>query len=307
MAAPATQLDPERQRDSSKAGLLRDRRGVVMIEFVIVLVPMMLFFFAVLQYGLTSAASLVVRHSAVVGARAAVVVFDDGNGAYGGADRGLIWDDGELSERAQKVREATYLPLAAVAPAAAHMVPGISSAHDGLGDTLSRLFAHVVNRSAFIAVTFPTGPGAEGDDFHRDAPYGPTEDITVRVTMLFRCMIPMASVFMCRRGTEILTGLPVDEIVGAVSSVTSGELFDAALKGDFNRVRELSQVDEARARAEGRGGADQSQAMRELAYVDEVGLQWIGLLGARRFMILSAEATLPNQGARYYPREGDGG
>jgi hypothetical protein len=175
----------------------------------------------------------------------------------------------------------------------------------GLGDTASRFLMRRRHADSFVAVTFPKEPGATGDDYHRVDDYGPREDITVRVTLLFHCVIPMASRYMCDKGYEILTGLPIDDIAGAFTRLRDPEIFDAAMSGDFARVRELSGYDDIR-EANDRL-ADSDQWMRELQHVDVTELQTGAMLTQQRFMVLRAEATLPNQGAPYYPREASDG
>ncbi len=60
-------------KESKKAGLHRDQRGAVLAEFVVVLIPLLTVFFVFVQLSAIAAASLVVKHSAIVGARAAAV------------------------------------------------------------------------------------------------------------------------------------------------------------------------------------------------------------------------------------------
>ncbi len=56
-----------------------DSRGAVLAEFVIALVPLLTMFFSFVQLSRISAARLVVKHSAIVGARAAAVVSNGNN------------------------------------------------------------------------------------------------------------------------------------------------------------------------------------------------------------------------------------
>jgi hypothetical protein len=57
--------------------VLRDARGVVMMEFLIALFPVMLAFLGTAQFAFATVGKLLVRHAAVVGARAAVVVIEE--------------------------------------------------------------------------------------------------------------------------------------------------------------------------------------------------------------------------------------
>lgn len=59
--------------------LKEDSRGAVLAEFCIALVPLLTMFFSFVQLSRISAARLVVKHSAIVGARAAAVVSNANN------------------------------------------------------------------------------------------------------------------------------------------------------------------------------------------------------------------------------------
>ncbi|MBX3225735.1 MAG: pilus assembly protein [Labilithrix sp.] len=54
--------------------LMRNTKGAVMAEFVIAIVPVMTTFFSFVQLSRIATARLVVKHSAIVGARAAAVM-----------------------------------------------------------------------------------------------------------------------------------------------------------------------------------------------------------------------------------------
>src|SRR4051812_39033367 len=67
----------------------KDTRGAVLAEFCIALVPLLTMFFSFVQLARMSAARLMVKHSAIVGARAAAVVSNGANnnpGANSGAN-----------------------------------------------------------------------------------------------------------------------------------------------------------------------------------------------------------------------------
>src|SRR5262245_32602209 len=54
--------------------LLRDVRGAVLVEFVVAIVPVLTMFFTFVQLAKIASARLVVKHAAIVGARAAAVI-----------------------------------------------------------------------------------------------------------------------------------------------------------------------------------------------------------------------------------------
>lgn len=77
---------------TKKTGLVKDQRGAVLAEFVVAIMPLLTIFFVFVQLSSIAVASLLVKHSAVVGARAAAV-YASGNdnlpeacGAGGGGD-----------------------------------------------------------------------------------------------------------------------------------------------------------------------------------------------------------------------------
>lgn len=66
---------------SNSAGTLRrlrrGRRGAVLAEFCIAIVPVLTTFFAFVQLSRMAAAKLVLKHGAIVGARAAAVIWNE--------------------------------------------------------------------------------------------------------------------------------------------------------------------------------------------------------------------------------------
>lgn len=67
------------ERRKKPEGLLRDTRGAVLAEFVVAIFPLLTIFFVFLQLSAIAAATLIVKHSAVIGARAASVLSNKNN------------------------------------------------------------------------------------------------------------------------------------------------------------------------------------------------------------------------------------
>lgn len=67
-----------------------DERGVVYVEFLIAFFPLFLLFLALCQLALVGAAEAVVRHSAYAAARSAIVVLEDDPKKFDRADRGSL-------------------------------------------------------------------------------------------------------------------------------------------------------------------------------------------------------------------------
>ena len=195
--------------------LRSDARGVVYVEFLLVFMPVFILFLALVQLGFAYGARLVVQHAATRAGRAAVVVIDDDPSHFGGEPRGrldpfgpaagrspldLFMDgagfgargsDGPGSARFRDVRAAASVPLLAMAPATLAANADLVAA---IGDGEERILegARRYNRNA-LAVTFLSAPGVNDTR----STFGPTDAVTVRVTYVFRCSVPMVSAMMC--------------------------------------------------------------------------------------------------------------
>lgn len=145
----------------TRCALASDARGVVMLEFLIAFVPVLVLFLGAVQLALLSAAELVVQHAAIAGARSAAVVLDDDLARYENAARGDL-----LGARAQAISRAVLHPLSTLAAS----VPEATT------------------------VAFPVAPSSPqlATDFAEDA-----ETVTVRVTHLARCVVPIARALGC--------------------------------------------------------------------------------------------------------------
>ena len=67
-----------KKTEAGKRSLRTDTRGAVLAEFVVAIFPLLTVFFVFLQISAVSVAKLMVKHSAVVGARAATVFSNKG-------------------------------------------------------------------------------------------------------------------------------------------------------------------------------------------------------------------------------------
>lgn len=269
-------------------------RGVVMLEMLLCLMPVMVMFMATVQASFLSVAHLMVRHAAQRGARTAIVVLEEDPKYFGDSPRGHLGlpdasqsrSQGQstfpnLSEkfdeiidalidreptRINAIRTAIYLPMALIGPGG--MATG------------------VVYNLVATAVTFPQAPKSE---MPRTNDYGPTDEITVRVTYLFQCEIPIASFFMCDKLYEIETGLPINDAIGASGALLGGNVDDA--------VRQAQHARQIRRRLK-----RQEPAMRQLENVELPDAQALLMLAGGRFTTIQAEVTMPIQGAKYYAR-----
>lgn len=274
-----------------RARLERDVRGVVYAEFLMAFMPFFLLFLATLQLAFIAAARIVVKHAAVMAARSAVLVIDDdpyfdassstrrkmlASGKQGAEPKGesallarvdtspitRVGQERRGCDRLKRVRQAAYLPLSVIAPPPAQLarlLPGSKlvaqvlgdegpSVQDAIGTSPWARVAFglgVYNRFA-SAVTFPERPGSQelrslkGDG----ALFADDEVVTVRLSYLFGCHVPLARDIVCR---------------------------------SFRKREDLG----------------------ELRHAERTDLQDLVLLSGERFVLLHAEASMPNQGAPY--------
>ncbi|HKY34632.1 MAG TPA: TadE family protein [Polyangiaceae bacterium] len=291
------------------AALVPDQRGVVYVEFLIAFFPLFILFFSVCQLALIASARLVVEHAAQSAVRTAIVILDEPPADFGDAPRGFLSqgqpnpassaeallsalgvDIQEPSDalaadiasagvnsaigatggeqagaRMVPIRTAAYFPLLALAPRPSTLLgTDAQSLGDGLPEGFgSRMQFGLEFLRAAAVVTVHDGPAAEA---LAAEPVEPKAPVTVRVTYLFHCAVPLARILVCDSLLSLLT--PETSLFGL--SLPTGKR--AAL------IRRLKL-------------AEAPGALQKLANP------------ASRFAVLTAEATLPNQGARYYQPE----
>jgi hypothetical protein len=273
-------------------GLVLDARGAIYLEFLIAFGPMFLLFLGICQLALIATAELVVRHSANAAVRSAIVVLEESPRDYLDAPRGslsagspvaghgaeavlsalglALTPEGEANKHDTKgsgseaprqqgarmvpIRTAAYFPLLVLAPKA-NATAGASSLSGSLPSNFTDelRFALAFTRSATV-VTVHTRAGAEElarEPVERDA------NVTVRVTYLYPCGVPMVRTLICHTLASLLK--PSGARVGTGAELPS-------------RMRL----------------AETPAGLEHLVSPDA------------RFAVLSAEGTLPNQGAAYY-------
>jgi hypothetical protein len=285
-------------RPSARNTLARsaDARGVVLIEFLMAFVPVFVMFLGIVQLALLSVAKLVVQHAAVAGVRSAIVVLDDDPRFYGGTDRGDI--GGTSTERSDSfehalgtrlgtgngaesapsvslggprmaaIRRVVHMKLAAIAPEPALIARLLlptsqGSVRDALG---SMPGARLWSGLAFYlpiatAVTFPV---AEGADELIEGNVPAKGSVTVRVTHLVPCLVPLVAGLMCQR----LAWNPITrQLWAGLDSSTA-----------------------------------QQRALRELRLAPGASDQLLLGLTGLPMALLQAEATMPSQSALYFYR-----
>lgn len=136
----------------------RATRGAVYVEFLIAFLPLFSFFMGLVQLGFVETANLVVKHAAVVGARAAVVVLPDDESEYDG----MALNRAE-GKRKDAIDRAVKIPLRTLSP---FPTP---------------------------KVTFPTNPGGTDSRVR----FGRDDVVRVRVEYDYQCRIPIGRSMVC--------------------------------------------------------------------------------------------------------------
>ncbi len=282
---------------------LRESRGVVMIEFLIAFLPILLLFLGTLQLSLLYVADLFVRHAAITAVRAAIVVLPDDPSFYGGEKTGQISESGgqastasdELGAlagafggvpaqssgkltalgnspgpRLSAIRRAAGLPLSAIAPEVNTVLRLFTdgekalSVSDVLGTSpLTRLASALLEYNpAAMAVTFPESPGSNK---LRTDHVPCTGDVTLRVTYLYHCGIPLASALLCDSALSAAFKLMLQHVLGKPKD----------------------------------GSSDYKQGLEEIDHAPASSARALLLATRARFRMLRAEASMPNQSASY--------
>lgn len=293
--------------------VLRDTRGAAYVEFLIAFIPVFLLFLGMLQAALLYGANLVVSHAATSAARSAVVVLPDDPRRYGDEPVNVVdysgvggstgdaisgfFDGFGLgggappaagtagSARLNAIRSAASMPLLAVSPSFEQLVsePTVYRAVGGNPGSRAATGAALYNRAA-LSVTFPERPSSR----RFRTRFGPDEDVTVRVTYLFHCGVPLASWYMCDDYLSLRGGVPRAALEDLARGTASGTASPDEIASMVRRVRQ-SRERLARARP----------GMEELGYAEAPWLGYLTALTGSRFVVLRAEATMRNQGADY--------
>jgi hypothetical protein len=275
----------------------------VYVEFLLAFMPVFLLFLGICQLALMNTAALVVRHAAYVAARSAIVVLEDDPERYDDAPRG------EISVKRPAPGVAMPMLLAALGLSRGELpmpdlVPELPEG-DGDDEVPPQQGARMVpiRTAAYVRLltlapkTTATGERSDsvmasvssdllGDlvsalaytesaaviTLHRNGavelplePIPSTAPVTARVTYLYTCRVPVVRVVMCRTLASLMA--PADE--------------SEAAEAEASVLAERMQFSERPAELERAVG-----------------------VGAR-LAVLSADVTLPNQGAAYVYAEAE--
>ncbi|HUT76206.1 MAG TPA: TadE/TadG family type IV pilus assembly protein [Polyangia bacterium] len=182
--------------------VVRDRLGAAYVEFLVVIGPFLVLVLGLTQLGLLFGADLLVAHAAGKAARAAIVILPDDHedADYGGVPVNQVGLGGEglgaymlapSGGRLAAIRDAARLTLSPIGPSLDSVNPG-SVAGALIQPSGVSLLSGLIGWTALaVAVSFPDGEGGFRTTFD---PRGP---VTVRVTYLFRCAVPLGRDLLC--------------------------------------------------------------------------------------------------------------
>ena len=291
--------------DSKTRKLGRDEKGVVYVEFLLVFPPIFVLFLVTMQWALLSASDLGVRHAASAAVRSAIVVLPDDKEFYEGQEAneipvsgscsegfvgkihkllgkvginsGVIPDDGQCpgGARMSTIRFAAIMRMMPFSPNPQSIAPAAFGGVIGQLGVAGWVAGAAAYAYGATAVTFPKEPGS--DEVVYSWTPAPETNVTVRVTYLAHCGIPIARYLMCDKPSSII---PQSGWVDTAKTIMNQD------------PRESQSVRDRRSRAQKKFGG------LSLAVGNRVLLGAL-LASGERFQILSAEATLPLASASY--------
>jgi hypothetical protein len=204
------------------------------------------------------------------------------------------------TERLNHVRNAAYWPLGVLSPSAvqvARWLPMVGALNSEQSDrslasdlgeppALRVLTGVGVYGRVGAAITFPTAPRSSASKSSRDAVFTDDEAVTVRVTYLLPCNVPLAREILCEDLVG-MTGIP-DAVRSAAEAVREPG------------VESFTRVIASWRRDFPRDWKNFERNMKELLRAEWSALQLgLYLQTDERFVVLRGEATLPNHGAAY--------
>jgi hypothetical protein len=308
--------------------LAKDERGAVYVEFLLVFLPVFLIFLGLVQASLLYTANIVVRHAANTAARAAMVVLDDdpaeyddearndmtgeggGEGSSSGGSNPLGGflemtgegsttsgdeDNGELGgKRVAAIRGAAQVALLSLSPPLDNVVSpqnvkAVSQAIGADASSASRLSGAALYNQMAVAVTFPQ---RRGDNDNYRTTVGMRDAVTVRVSYLFSCAVPIVNRLICDSMVAIMTGVPLEALRDFQETVSNED-------STFAQIQSAQHMLETRQTRldDGKPGYE------ELEEAAMPSLRYYTLLGGR-YYVLRGEAVMPNHGAPYaYPED----
>jgi len=227
------QLGFKGEENLSLRGLHLDCRGVVYVEFLLAFIPLFLLFLGTCQLVLLTSARVIVSHAAATAVRSAIVVLEDTADDYGGAPRGNLskgksgsfdWQGllGRLGmgnagtassssnsskasvqhgARMTAIRLAATTPLLTLAPRMDSMGSNDTLEKTLVSDSAAQLaFAYGYTEAAAAVVV----KSSESGDALAHDPIDSKGSVTVEVTYLYHCGVPVVRGLICRSLSYLL-------------------------------------------------------------------------------------------------------
>jgi hypothetical protein len=259
-----------------RLGLLSDRRGAVYVECLVAFVPVLLLFLCICQLSFIAAAKLVVGHAAYAATRSAIVVLEDDPEHYAGASRGSL-SEGDRAE----------------------------------GKTLEILLNRLGAGSAEVANPGDAFRGGARLQTIRHAAYVPLAALAPPPQFLNFGLRANRSLggMLRNHGSHIAFGMLLYNRGAAAITVReaphSQRVVSEAVPAQENVTVRVAYLYYCAVPIASRfvckAGSDLVEALGADA-VELPSLQLALLFSSARFVLVEAEATLPNQGATYYRR-----
>ncbi len=272
-----------------------DARGAVYVEFLVAFFPVFMLFLATTQLSLLTAAKLVVQHAATSAVRSAVVILSDDPGELGDAPRGNL-TEGDPSS----VTNAADLLVTFSVPGAGS---GLGAASDDDANRITQRGARMVpiRASAYFPL-FALSPDAsvlEGhpaDNVERSL----SSDLARRAAAAFAYARAATVVSVLDRpGSEQLP-----ERIDRKAPVTVRVTYIMHCGVPLARRLVCNSLSDLVAREASAPDDSDNEVVRLVRRFGEVedrsSFERLATSG-QRFIVLEAEATLPNQGADYEP------
>jgi len=319
----------------------RRTRGAIYVEVLVAIIPVLVFFFGLLQLAMLYSAKLIVRHAAWRAARSAVVILDDDPKRFNDVERGVItyretagsdqagggveqllegiadvldihlpmtqlrgMASSQAGPRLSAIKQAASMPLAVLAPTPGALMRTFGLSGDEFGSTSNStrflIGMFLYNRAAvMVTVRDSEGVVLGGEDNRVPS----TDNITVRVTYLYYCGMPIVNYFMCDSLMK-MSGLDrLDDAAKTYYESVKDTAVEAtrSVDGAQNAQQGIEQANHDLS-ADLQSVADQVGGLSgELQYAETPELLLPLMFSRAHFKMLSAEATMPNQGACYYP------
>jgi F0F1-type ATP synthase membrane subunit b/b' len=230
---------------------------------------------------------------------------------FGSADRS--------ESRIKQIRTAAYIPLLAISPSVVddgvQLVESLGSGElfpemkvkNAIGKAgLERIAGALLYNLGAVAVTFPAAAnsgelsdGLFGEEDHLD------EMVTTRVTYLFRCQVPLASLLMCASGWSMMFGdawvdpVTMNSIMRLVGNPPTNASDLPKWADGWKQQKAVH--DRQQRRVDAYKGHEKEFKEVEWPFMLDVLLA----LPGSRYLVLTADAQLPLQAAHYYPRASD--